>query len=387
MNLQVEYLPIDRLIPYAGNAKTHPPEQISKIAASIREYGFNAPVLLDGERGVIAGHGRIAAARVLGLPEVPCIRLGHLSDIQKRAYILADNRTAESPWDIDLLRLELQALEAEEFDLSLTGFDPGELSDFLGEPELPGEGEEEPYAGGDGEPVSVVGDIWQCGPHRIGCGDAADMDFIDRLLGGAKPDLVYCDPPYGIGEAAGRNKSRSKIAKAKDYGDEQWDNQIPLSAIQTALSLSSNVVLWGGNYFSDRLPSSSCWLVWDKENGGNDFADVELAWTSYAKAARLFRFRWAGMLQGDMSNKETRVHPTQKPVALHRWAFDKLGAGGIVADLFCGSGSTLIACERTGRACLTCDLLPKYVDLAVRRWQDETGTHAIHAETGEVFQG
>jgi hypothetical protein len=385
--LRIDYLPLDGLVPYERNAKLHPQEQVEKIANSIREFGFNAPIMLDDRNGIIAGHGRAMAAKLLGIKQVPCVYLSHLSDVQKRAYILADNRTAQSDWSVDLLSLELKDLQFEDFDLSLTGFDPGELEMYLTDPEPPEEEGEKPFDEPEGEPISILGDIWQCGPHRIGCGDAADSTFIETLLDRSPVDLVYCDPPYGIGEAAGRNKSRGKIAKAKDYGNDDWDNQIPYAAIQTALSLSKNVVLWGGNYFADKLPPSSCWLVWDKENGANDFADCELAWTSYPSAVRMFRFRWAGMLQGDMKNKEDRVHPTQKPVALHKWAFETLKAGGVVVDLFGGSGSSLIACEKTGRACFTCDITPKYVDAMVRRWQDVAGTHAVHAETGDVFPG
>lgn len=384
---QIEVLPLEALRPYERNARTHSLDQLGKLAASIQEFGFTQPVLIDDQNGIMAGHGRVAAARMAGLTEVPCLRFSHFSEAQKRAYILMDNRSAlDAGWDDSLLMMELRDLQLEEFDLTLTGFDPDELERYLTDLEPPEDGEgESPGDEPEGDPVSIPGDIWVCGPHRIGCGDAADPAFIDTLLAGAKPDLVYCDPPYGIGEAAGRNKSRSKIAKSKDYGNDDWDNRIPYEAIQTALSLSKNVVLWGGNYFADRLPASSCWLVWDKDNGVNDFADAELAWTSYAKAVRLFTFKWQGMLQGDMANKETRVHPTQKPVALHRWAFETLDAGGIVVDLFGGSGSTLIACERTGRACFTCDITPKYVDAMVRRWQAEAGTHAVHAVTGDVF--
>lgn len=388
-DLSVTYRSIDSLTPYERNARTHSLDQIQKIANSIEDFGFTNPVLLDGNNGVIAGHGRVAAARMLGMREVPCIELAHLSDAKKRAYILADNRLAlDAGWDVSLLTVELRELKVDDFDLSLTGFDQAELDMYLAEPMEPDEGEGEgPAEEPEGDPVSKPGDVWLCGNHVIGCGDASDITFVESLTNGIKPDLVYCDPPYGIGEAAGKNKSRSNIAKSKDYGNDDWDNQIPYDAIQTAMALSDKVVLWGGNYFADKLPPSSCWLVWDKENGDNDFADCELAWTSFPKAVRMFKFRWQGMLQGDMANKEVRVHPTQKPVALHTWAFDLLDAGPFVVDLFGGSFSTLIACEKTGRRCVSLDITPRYVDAGVRRWQELAGTHAVHATTGEVFPG
>jgi len=218
------------------------------------------------------------------------------------------------------------------------------------------------------------------------CGDSTSIDAVEKLMDGAKADMVFTDPPYGIDVG---NQSQGKgggIAKKIEYGVNDWDKGIPYEAINVALASSDFCILWGANYYADRLPPSSCWIAWDKDNGETDFADVELAWTSYKKAARLVKWKWAGMLQEDMKNKEKRVHPTQKPIALAEWAFDKFSAGAIVLDLFGGSGSTMIACENTGRDCRMMELDPKYCDVIIKRWQDFTGEKAVHAESGKTYE-
>jgi len=334
---------------------------------------------------IIAGHGRIKAAMRLGLTEAPCIRLAHLTEAQKKAYIIADNKLAlNAGWDDELLRLELGQLNDDGFDLSLTGFDDDELSKLLIPEQIDGLTDEDDVPEVPDEPVTVEGDIWILGNHRLMCGDSTSIDAVERLMDGRKADMVFTDPPYGIDVG---NQSQGKgggIAKKNEYGVNDWDKDIPYEAINLALALSDFCVLWGANYYADRLPPSSCWIAWDKDNGETDFADVELAWTSYKKAARIVKWKWAGMLQQDMKNKEKRVHPTQKPTALAEWVFDKFSAGTVVLDLFGGSGSTLIACEKTARNCYMMELDPKYCDVIIKRWQDFTGKEAVH-EDGRKF--
>ena len=208
------------------------------------------------------------------------------------------------------------------------------------------------------------GDLWILGDHRLLCGDATELDDVSRLLDGTKADLLLTDPPYGIGEAAGKNVSRSNLAVAKDYGNKTWDNTTCDIGIKIARALSNQQIVFGGNYY--QLPPTSCWLVWDKENGNNDFADCELAWTNLKKAVRIIRHRWNGMIRKD---NEKRFHPTQKPLDVISWAMRHTD-GQTVLDPFLGSGTTLIACEQLDRKCYGMEIDPSYCDIIVKRWED-----------------
>jgi len=402
--MQIETLAIDRLIPYARNSRTHSDEQVAQVAASIREFGFTNPVLVDAEGGIIAGHGRVMAARKLGMDKVPCIRLAHLSEAQKRAYVIADNKLAlNAGWDEKMLALELQDLQGMDFDLSLTGFLGNEIDELLAELDATPEGE----TGADDTPpvqaeaVSKPGDVWVLGKHRIMCGDSTNIDAIQKVTLGNGVDMVFADPPYGISIV--KTKTQKKVGggvvnfgkvggggvvDAKDYAEIIGDGTTE-TARDFYLACQSagfkNYIIWGGNYFTDFLPPSPCWVVWDKQNSGN-FADVELAWSSSPKAAKLYTFTWNGMSrEGNRKDElETRVHPTQKPVGLFERIFTDFSFESCF-DGFLGSGSTLIACEKAGRICYAMELSPNYVDVAVRRWQQYTGKRAVHAETGREF--
>jgi DNA modification methylase len=343
--------------------------------------------LVDGQNGIIAGHGRLAAARKLGLTEVPVIVLDHLTEAQKKALVIADNKLASNAgWDDEMLRLELGDLQEMGFDATIAGFTTEELDALLNVVEgTYGLTDEDDVPEAPEEPTTRLGDVWILGKHRLMCGDSTSIDAVEKLMNGQKVDMVFTDPPYGINIG---NQSQGKgggLAKKIDYGINEWDKSIPYEAINVALTLSDCCVFWGANYYADRLPPSSCWIVWDKDNGETDFADVELAWTTYKKAARLVKWKWSGMLQENMKDKEKRVHPTQKPIALPIWVFDKFKAGTIVLDLFGGSGSTLIACEKTARQCRMMEIDPKYCDVIIKRWQEFTGKAATHAESGIAF--
>jgi DNA modification methylase len=385
--MQVEQRKIESLIPYVNNSRTHSDEQVAQIAASVREFGWTNPILVDGKNGIIAGHGRLAAARKLKLTEVPVIVLDHLTEAQKKALVIADNKLASNAgWDDEMLRLELGDLQEMGFDATIAGFTTEELDALLSVTEITdGLTDEDDVPEAPEEPTTRLGDVWVLGQHRLMCGDSTSIDAVEKLMDGQKADMVFTDPPYGINIG---NQSQGKgggLAKKIDYGINEWDKSIPYEAINVALTLSDCCVFWGANYYADRLPPSSCWIVWDKDNGETDFADVELAWTTYKKAARLVKWKWSGMLQENMKDKEKRVHPTQKPIALPIWVFDKFKAGTIVLDLFGGSGSTLIACEKTARQCRMMELDPKYCDVIVKRWQEFTGKAATHAESGIPF--
>lgn len=386
----IEQVTIDKLIPYAKNSRTHSDAQIAQIAASIKEFGFVNPVLIDEAGGIIAGHGRVMAARKLGIDDVPCIRLSHLSENQKRAYVIADNKLAlNAGWDDELLKLEIKDLELADFDISLLGFDAEELENILDEPETTqGLTEDDEVPELPEDPITVLGDVWVLGKHRLMCGDSTSIDAVNTLMDGAAVDMVYTDPPYGISIVnKSGNVGGKKLAKVGVYapiaGDDAID--VAIEAIQVIKTLNANIeIIWGGNYYANALENSSCWIVWDKNNTGN-FADAELAWTNQKTAVRIFKHTWNGMIKAS-EHGQKRFHPTQKPVKLAEWCFNQYGEKSkTVLDLFCGSGSTLIACEVTGKTGYMMELSPHYCDVIVKRWQEFTGKNAIHEASGKIY--
>jgi DNA modification methylase len=388
--MKIEQIVLDELIPYANNARTHSEEQVLQIASSIKEFGFNAPVLIDKDKGIIAGHGRIMAAKKLGLKEAPCIRLEHLTEAQKKAYILADNRIAmNSEWDTTLLSVEFQTLQDEGFDVSELGFELDEINALLNPTEeTKGLTDEDAVPEVPEEPKTKPGDIYQLGRHRLMCGDSTSIDAVENLMDGQKADMVYTDPPYGISIVSksgkiGGDKSFGKIdgdnvVKANKYAPVAGDDsiEVAIESINIIKILGAKVeIIWGGNYYANSLENSSCWIVWDKDNTGN-FADAELAWTNQKTAVRIFKHTWNGMIK-QSERGEKRVHPTQKPVALAEWCFDEYGENcKTVLDLFGGSGSTLVACESKNKSGYIMELSPNYCDVIVKRWEDFTGKKA-----------
>ena len=421
--LKVEYRKVDDLIPYARNARTHSDAQVAEIAASIKEYGWTNPILTDGENGIIAGHGRLLAARKLGMTEVPTIDICGLSDVQKRALILADNKLAlNAGWDAEMLKLELSdLLEIGGRQNLVVGFSDEELDEILGASEEDAEeeqGVEERISEAlKIKPVSHFGDIWVCGPHRVMCGDSTDEQTISKLCSHA--DLLLTDPPYGInvvshkeggkvggdksvtfGKVVGagmetlgfiteRGKGVGKVSARKYLAVKDDDStETARKACLIAKRITDDQIIFGGNYFTDFLPPSRCWLVWDKKNGDSVFADCELAWTSYKTSVRKYEWMWNGLArQGDRTDEGlTRIHPTQKPVGLIAEILEDYTAEGqTVLDLFGGSGSTLIASEKTGRVCCLMEYERAYVDLIVRRWQDYSGKRAFRESDGRFF--
>ena len=385
MKQEIVHKPISDLIPYANNARTHSDEQIAQIAASIKEFGFTNPILLDGTNGIIAGHGRLMAARKLSLDTVPCIELSHLSDKQKKAYILADNRLAmNSGWDTQLLTLELKSLDDEGFDLEMLGFDAKELSDLLQPEQVEGLTDEDAVPELPETPVTVEGDIWLLGNHRLKCGDSTSIDAVEKLMDGIRANAVFTDPPYGIG----LDKEGQTIGKSQKYGAVLNDANTDVAKESFQMAVSMNVpemYFWGANHYSSVLPDSSCWIVWDKQGGKSvTYADCELCYTNIDKPVRMFTHIWDGFRKGSEKG-EKRVHPTQKPVKLFEEIWEKFNTGQVILDLFGGSGSTLMACERTSRHCRMMELDPKYCDVIVKRWQDFTGKEATLELSGKTF--
>lgn len=383
---------ISELIPYINNSRTHSDEQINQIASSIKEFGFTNPVLIDEQGGIIAGHGRVLAASKLGLTEAPCIVLTGLTEAQKKAYIIADNQLPQNAgWDLDMLKLELETLQELDFNIGLIGFDD-DFIDGLLEPE-PTEGltdeDEVPELADD--PVSVEGDIWTLGNHRLMCGDSTSIDAVERLMDGHKIDLVHTDPPYGIEERGDRTKRNGKDSLRKGVKYEDFNDstiQIAIDAFNLCEGLRiPRQVWWGANYYSHSVPQTNNWLVWDKrvEEKQKDLnSDCELAYVKSKWASvRIFRHLWKGLIKGS-EHGQARVHPTQKPVALAEWVYEYYSDVSTVMDLFGGSGFNIIACEKNNKQCFTMEFEPHYVDVIIKRWQDYTGKEATH-ESGKTF--
>lgn len=398
---------VNDLIPYARNSRTHSDEQVLQIASSIKEFGFTNPVLIDPENGIIAGHGRVMAAKKLGLEDVPCIVAEGWTDAQKKAYIIADNKLAlNAGWDNALLALEFAELEDLGFDISLTGFSEAELA-AINPIEVTGLTDEDAVLEAPEVPVTVLGDVWLLGNHRLMCGDSTSIDAVEKLMAGQKADMVFTDPPYGMSYGGGRakgdhalNKKGGGLIKAHGMiiGDDKTGDDLialvrdaVLSATTVSKSGAASYVCFPWRTYSEfeaamlacGLKPSAC-IVWDKKSIGLGNANYrpQHEFIFYVKGDA-----WHGdKAQSDvwyMSRGATGeyVHPTQKPVELIERALKNSSKGGdIVIDVFGGSGSTLIACEKTGRHCRMMELDPKYCDVIVKRWEEFTGKKATLEE-------
>lgn len=389
------------LIPYARNSRTHSDAQVAKIAASIKEFGFLNPVITDGKNGIIAGHGRILAAQKLGLETVPTIEASHLSEAQRRAYVIADNRLAlDAGWDDEMLRVELKDLGDADFDLTLTGFDLDELADFLAEPD-DGGGEPEAVPEMPEQPVTVEGDVWVLGRHRLMCGDSTSIDAVERLMAGRKAQAVVTDPPYNQETKGGcRGNIGKSLRKQSADIEHMCDFQVePFLQILPAVYEKGRM---NATVFcnKDLVPDYLSWardsgysfniLVWKKPSaiplGGSYMPDIE--YCLVFRKSGVFNTKVPGVTYSKVltHNRETGLHPTMKPVAMLENQIQIVSdSGSIVLDLFGGSGSTLIACEKTARDCRLMELDPKYCDVIIKRWQDFTGEHATLEGTGKTF--
>lgn len=395
---QIEDRPVEALIPFANNARTHSAEQGALIAGSIREFGFTNPVLVDGQNEVIAGHGRLLAANKLGLKTVPVIELGHLSEAQKRAYILADNRLAErAGWDRELLSLELGDLSELGVDLDVIGFDGAELDELLSlgtnDPT------EEVIPDVPAEPVSRPGDVWLLGNHRIICGDATDKATVETLLNGVQPHVMVSDPPYGVEyDPAWRNEAGA--SKTRRTGKVLNDDRADWRAAW-ALFPGDVAYVWHGALHATTVAESltaagfdiRSQIIWAKDrhvlSRGHYHWQHEPCW--YAVRGK---GHWSGdrkqstlwSIPNRDQDAET-VHGTQKPVeCMRRPILNNSSVGQALYEPFAGSGTTIIAAESTNRACLAVELDPAYVDVCVLRWQAYTGQAAVLEEIGQPFE-
>ena len=323
------------------------------------------PIGVWGEKNIICeGHGRWMALKELGYKEVECIRLDHLTDKERKEYTLVHNKTTmDTGFDLDVLLPELEELDfLSDFDFDF-GIEDEEEETEIVEDEVPEVDE-------DAEPIAKLGDIWQLGRHRLMCGSSTDKDSILKLTENNPIYLIYTDPPYGM-NAVSKSGVLSKNYKTDIMGDD--DNSVAISAFMLASEMyrNTNQIWWGANYYTECLPSSECWIVWDKNNGASDQTDCELAWANFRSVVRQFTMA---------SEKKNRVHPTQKPVNLFAEIvkkFDKNNNFKTVLDLFGGSGSTLIACEQMNRTCFTMELDPRFCDVIIKRWETLTGEKAV----------
>lgn len=371
------------LIPYARNSRTHSDEQVAQIAASIKEFGFTNPILTDGANGIIAGHGRLQAARKLGLTEVPTIPLIGLTEAQKRAYVIADNKLAlNAGWDSELLASEIAGLSADDFDLSLLGFSEDELAALLADktegltdpddiPEVPA------------DPVSVLGDVWVMGRHRIVCGDSTVLEVVGKV-GGTECALLLSDPPYGLGYEYAEHDDSSNDANAQLVADvfaiapaaKCWTPGLNNLARDIARFGKARVIVWAKGFAAagNGLGGASTWEP-----------VLTVGHTPERKLRNdVLEIKTDRLTVGGRSLRE--LHSCPKPVALYEALAEALTKPGqLIFEPFSGSGTTIIACEKSGRECRAIELTPAYVDVAVKRWQEFTGQEAVHADTGKTF--
>ena len=396
MTPEIRMVAVASLIPYARNARTHSEDQVAQIAASIAEFGFTNPILTDGERGVIAGHGRLAAARKLELTEVPVIELTHLSAIQKKAYILADNRiAANAGWDDELLGVELAELQDAGFDLALTGFSEDEWDALIaGDEGTEGLTDEDAVPEVTEDPVSQPGDVWLLGEHKILCGDATKVEDYKALLGDELADMTVTDPPYNV-NYANTAKDKMRGTNRPILNDNMGDGfaGFLLLACQNILTVTKGAVYIAMSSSElDTLQSAfraaggkwSTFVIWAKNTFTLGRADYQRQYEpilyGWKDGAQHY---WCGARdQGDVwqikKPHKNDLHPTMKPVELmERAVRNSSKTRDIVLDPFGGSGTTLIACEKSGRRARLMELDPKYVDVIVKRWQLFSGKQAV----------
>ena len=373
----IEWKQTGELIPYSNNSRTHSEKQVQQVAASIKEFGFTNPILIDEDNGIIAGHGRLQAAQLLGMDTVPTIALEGFTEAQRKAYVIADNQLAmNAGWDLDALKVEVDRLTELDFDIDLLGFDDDMLAGLMEEEPADGLTDEDEVPELEDDPVTVEGDVWVLGNHRLMCGDSTSIDAVDKLMNGVYPDLIHTDPPYGMNAV-----SKSSVLKA-NYGTDIMGDDNPDVAkdsfrLINGMYPDAKQIWWGANYYCSALPDSECWLVWDKNNGQSDQTDCELAWANFRSVVRQFT---------QASEKTNRVHPTQKPVSLMEWIIKRFNlSANTIADYFGGSGSTLIAAEKHGIKSFLMEFDPKFCDVIIKRWQDFAGQEAVMESTGKKY--
>ena len=384
--MNIQKIKIEKLIPALYNPRKdlQPGDpEYEKLKRSMQEFGYVEPIVWNKRTGnIVGGHQRYKILLDMGMQEVDCVVVD-LDETKEKALNLALNKI-QGDWDYLKLKDVLQDLDTGEFDIELTGFDLGEIEDLMTQFHVPGEIVEDDAPEPPEEPISKPGDLWILGRHRLLCGDATKKEDVERLMDGKKADMVFTDPPYGVnrdkgfgGEMAFRGGTGNKI-KRRVYEGE-WDNETPpQEAFDNLLKNSKEAIVWGGNFFTDKLPVSGFWLVWDKHQTMPTFGDCELAWTNIPrKSVKKYDVVYNGLI----GKEKERFHPTQKPVKLCVDVLSDLTEeNALVLDLFGGSGSTLIACEQLNRTCYMMELDPIYCDVIIKRWENFTGQKAMLAD-------
>lgn len=398
--MKTEHRNIDTLLPYARNSRTHSEDQVAQIAASIKEFGFNNPVLIAPDGEIIAGHGRVQAARKLGLEEVPCVTLDHLTDNQRRAYVIADNKLAlNAGWDEEMLKTEIELLLDNDFDTDLLGFSEDEIAGLLAEVT---EGETDPDDVPElpEEPVTRLGDVWLLGKHRLMCGDSTSVDAVEKLMDGDKANMVFTDPPYALfGNSTGTTVADDKMIRPffRDIGRSIFFAAKKGAHFYSCLDWKSWAAVME-SYLNAGLTIKNM-IVWDKGHGALGQAyrsqhelimfgicsNVGISITATASVSSDRKITDVNVWQCSREPKKG-MHAALKPQDLIKRALNNSSSKNeIVIDLFGGSGSTLIACEDTSRRCRMMEMEPKYCDVIVKRWQNFTGKQATLESSGEPF--
>lgn len=399
-NPKLNMAAVKDLIPYARNTRTHSDEQVNQIVSSIKEFGFTNPVLVDEQNMIIAGHGRVMAANKLKLKKIPTISLNYLTEAQKKAYIIADNRLAlNAGWDEDMLKVELEELNDLEFDISLLGFEDKEIEEMLSAP-VDGLTDEDAVPELPEEPTTKLGDLWLLGEHRLLCGDSTSIDAVDKLMGGQLADMVFTDPPYNVNYSA-RTAIRSKkvrdnlgYIKNDNLDDDSFKGLLNDSLGNAFLTLNDGGSFYVCNnwhcalYFMDAIQALQqqikAWIVWNKDwmsVGHSEYRSNHEFIFFGSKGGKAKTFNNQGT-ENDVwtlrkLSPDKKIHTTEKPVALvERAIINSSGLHDLILDLFIGSGTTLIAAEKTNRKCYGMELDPKYCDVIIQRWEEFTGNKA-----------
>ncbi len=393
---KIEQRSVAKLIPYASNSRTHSDAQVAQIAASIKEFGWTNPILVSGDNSIIAGHGRLMAARKLDMEEVPVIVLDHLSKAQQRALVIADNQLAlNAGWDMNMLKAEIEDLNLENFNLELLGFDDDFLDGLLETAPSGGNTDEDAVPEVPETPKTVLGDVWVLGNHRLMCGDSTSIDAVEKLMDGAKADVLFTDPPYGIDFKPQRG-THDKILN-DNLGGQEFNEFLDgvFGAAYAVMKPDTYAFVWTGwskigafEHSLQKFFKIQAMHIWVKNNFG-------IGYYSRPKHEPFYlclngKPIYPSTVPADVwefAKVHNTIHSCEKPVGLIENILDAYHKNSTVLDLFGGSGSTLIACEKTSRSNRSMELDPKYCDVIIKRWQDFSGKVAIHAETGETFDG
>ena len=395
-DLKIDYISANDLVPYENNSRTHSKEQLEQIKRSITEFGFTNPILIDENNGIIAGHGRLQAAQELGIKLVPTILLEGLTEAQRKAYVIADNNLAlNAGWDLDVLKLEIEGLGEFDFDIDLLGFDDDFLAGLMEEEPADGLTDEDEVPELEDDPVTVEGDVWILGNHRLMCGDSTKIDAVEKLMDGRKANMLHTDPPYGV-DYEGVPNDHLKDSQLEAFLHDAFSSAFAF------LESGSNVYVWHADItalefisafrsagFTQARPSTIQWLKPSLVMSQGDYHSQNepclYGWKDGKGRVRVKDRKQTTIWKIERTT-DAKIHPTMKPVELCERAIQNSSvANCIVLDLFGGSGSTMIACEKTNRNCRMMELDPKYCDVIIKRWQDFTGKEAVLESNGKTY--